>query len=108
MNRESEAALRAVANQFGATRDDLFRIAGSLDCSLVPFVGAFASECVSLLTGRTLDTYRHHIERIIRDLGDRRVDEVTLLDLERLAVDTRSTLSPATMRGTAMALRRAL
>lgn len=90
MNREAERALRAVAENFLATREDLERIAGSLDGSLVPTLGAFAPQAVALLTGRTLDTYRHHIRRLVAEFGDRRLDEVSLLDLERLAIQTRT------------------
>lgn len=89
MSPESEAALRAVAAQFAATREDLERIATTLQDSPVPALGAFVGEAKALLSGRTLDTYGHHIERLERELGDRRLDSISLLDLERLAVNVR-------------------
>lgn len=90
MNREAEEALRAVVASFAATQEDLQRIAGSLDRSSVPRVEDFARIAVGMLTGRTLRTYRHHIERLVADFGDRRLDEVSLLDLERGAVKVRT------------------
>lgn len=89
MNREAEAALRAVAAQFEATREDLERIAGTLSTSTVPTLGEFAGQVLELLSGRTLGTYRHHILRLVDEFGDRRLDEVQPLELERLAVRTR-------------------
>lgn len=89
MNAEAERALRAVATQFEATREDLERIALSLTLSPVPRVGSFAEEVKGLLVGRTFATYSRHLDRIIEDLGDLRLDEVTLLELERLAIDVR-------------------
>ena len=89
MNPEAERALLAVARQFEATRQDLERLALSFEASTVPTVGAFAREVKSLLVGRTLDTYRAHLDRLASALGDRRLDEVSLLTLEKLAVDVR-------------------
>ncbi len=89
MNREAEAALRAVAAQFEATREDLERIAGTLSASPVPTLAEFAGQVLDLLGGRTLDTYRHHILRLVDEFGHRRLDEVQPLELERLAVQTR-------------------
>lgn len=89
MTPETEAALRAVAAQFDATREDLERIATTLMNSPVPLLGDFAGEAERLLTGRTLDTYRHHIGRLVRELGDRRLDSISLLDLERIAIGVR-------------------
>lgn len=89
MNPESEAALRAVAEQFGASCGDLERIARTLGESAVPTIGDFAPSATALLTGRTATTYRHHIERLVRELGDQRLDRVSTLELEQLAVDTR-------------------
>jgi len=89
MNQESEAALRAVAAHFAATRQDLERIASSLSDSPVPLLGVFAAEARAVLTGRTLDTYRHHIDRLVRDFGTRHLDEITLLELEQVAVQVR-------------------
>jgi len=90
MNREAEQALRSLAATFAVKRDDLERIASSLDASTVPLVGDFAAEAAALLVGRTLDTYRHHIQRLIAELGHRRLDEVSLLDLERVAGKARA------------------
>lgn len=89
MTPEAEAALRAVAAQFEASREDLERIATTMADSPVPLLGNFAGEARALLIGRTLDTYRHHIDRLVRELGDRRLDEISLLDLDRLAVGVR-------------------
>lgn len=89
MTPEAEAALRAVAAQFEASREDLERIATTMADSPVPLLGNFADEARALLMGRTLDTYRHHIDRLVRELGDRRLDEISLLDLDRLAVGVR-------------------
>lgn len=90
MNREAEAALRTVAENFAATREDLERIASSLHASPVPLIRDFAPEAAGVLTGRTLDTYRHHFARLVKEFGERRLDEVTLLDLERAAVEVRA------------------
>lgn len=90
MNREAEQALRAVASNFAATREDLERIAVSLEVSQVPLLGDFAAEATRLLVGRTRDTYRHHIERLVAAIGDRRLDEISLLDLEHIAVEVRA------------------
>ena len=90
MNRDAEAALRAVAENFAATREDLERIASTLDASPVPLVRDFAAEAAAVLVGRTLDTYRHHITRLVDVFGDRRLDQVSLLDLERTAVEVRA------------------
>lgn len=90
MNTESEGALRAVATQLGASRTDLERIAASLDVSPVPHIADFAAEALDLLSGRTLHTYRHHIERLVSELGERRLDEVSVLDLERVALGARA------------------
>lgn len=90
MNRDVEQALRALAATFAVKRDDLERIASSLDASPTPLVGDFAAEAAALLVGRTLDTYRHHIQRLITELGHRRLDEVSLLDLERVAGKARA------------------
>ncbi len=90
MNQEAEQALRAVAANFAATREDLERIAASLDRSSVPLLGEFAHEATAVLVGRTFDTYRHHIESLADQLGDRRLDQITLLDLERAAVEARA------------------
>ena len=90
MNRESENALRAVAENFAATREDLERIARTLDASPVPTVADFAPLAARVLTGRTRDTYRHHIEWLVTEFGERRLDEVRLLDLERVAVEVRT------------------
>lgn len=89
MNRDAEDALRAIAERFSATREDLERIAETLGGSVMPSVADFAPLAAEVLTGRTLDTYRNHIERLIAEFGDRRLDEVSLLDLERVAVATR-------------------
>lgn len=89
MNRDSELALRAVAAQFGATREDLERIASSLGESPVPRLADFADEALQLLSGRTLQTYRHHIRRLVRELGDRRLNEISVFDLDRVAVEAR-------------------
>lgn len=89
MNGESEAALRAVAVQFGATQDDLERIARTLGTSPVPTLATFAPKAVELLTGRTADTYRHHIDRLVGALGDVPLDRIDPLDLERLAIAAR-------------------
>lgn len=90
MNPEAEIALRAVATNLAASREDLRRIADTLDRSAVPTLVDFAPRADELLTGRTRETYRHHIERLVRELGDRRLDEVTLLDLERVALGARA------------------
>lgn len=90
MNRDAEAALRAVAEHFAATREDLERIASSLGSSPVPLVRDFAPDTAGVLAGRTLATYRHHIARLVEEFGDRRLDEVNLLDLERAAVQVRA------------------
>lgn len=89
MTPEAEAALRAVASQFAATRTDLERIATTLQDSPVPLVGDFVGEVRSLLRGRTFDTYRHHLDRLARDFGNRRLDELSILDLERAAIAVR-------------------
>jgi len=89
VNRDAEAALRAVALNFEATRDDLERIAATLDRSTVPSVASFTGDVTALLVGRTLETYRVHLNRLVHEYGTRKLDEVTLLDLERLAVQTR-------------------
>lgn len=89
MNTEAERALRAVASQFGATREDLERLALSLERSPVPHVRSFAGEVKGLLTGRTLTAYSRHLDRLVEALGDRRLDEVTLFDLEHLAIEVR-------------------
>lgn len=90
MNRDAENALRAVAENFAATREDLERIARTLGASPVPTVADFAPLATRALTGRTLGTYRHHIERLVAEFGDRRLDEVRLLDLEHAAVEVRA------------------
>lgn len=90
MNIEGEHALRAVAQHLSASREDLQHIALTLETSPVPTVGAFAPLAVALLSGRTLETYRHHIDRLVAAFGDRRMDEVSLLDLERIAVEVRT------------------
>lgn len=90
MNREAEQALRAVADNFAATREDLERIARTMDVSPVPRLGEFAQLATGVLTGRTLETYRNHIERLVAEFGGRRLDEVSLLDLERAAVGVRA------------------
>lgn len=90
MNREAEAALRSVAANFAATREDLERIASSLDTSPVPLIGDFAAEASAVLVGRTADTYRHHIARLAKEFGDRRLDQVSLLDLERVGIQVRA------------------
>lgn len=90
MNREAEEALRSVAVGFSATRQDLERIASNLAESAVPTVRDFAVTAMELLDGRTFDTYRHHIERLVTALGDRRLDEISLLELERIAATARS------------------
>lgn len=81
--------MRAIAERFSATREDLQRIAETLGDSAVPTVAEFAPHSMQVLAGRTLDTYRHHVERLVTEFGDRRLDEVSLLDLERVAVATR-------------------
>jgi integrase len=53
-------------------------------------VREFAAEAAAVLVGRTRDTYRHHIARLVDAFGDRRLDEVSLLDLERTAVQVRA------------------
>lgn len=90
MNLEAEAALRAVAAHFAATQEDLQRIALTLEASPVPLLGSFVAEVLDLLTGRTLDTYRHHLERLVEKFGTRRLDEVTPLELEKTALDVRA------------------
>lgn len=89
MTPETEAALRAVATQFEASREDLERIASTLAESPVPLLGDFAAEASALLFGRTADTYRHHIARLVREFGDRRLDRIGLLELERAALRVR-------------------
>lgn len=89
MNPDAERALLAVARQFEATKEDMERVASSLEASTLPTIGDFAHEVQSLLVGRTLDTYRGHLNRLATALGDRRLDEVSLLTLEKLAVDVR-------------------
>lgn len=91
MNRESEEALRAVAMQFGATCEDLERIGRRLGASAVPTLASFAPEARRLLSGRTADTYGHHIDRLVAEFGDRRLDQITPLELERLALEARNT-----------------
>jgi integrase len=91
MNRDAEHALRAVAANLGATRQDLERIARSSSESRVPLLGDFAPVARRMLTGRTADTYRHHIDRLVDELGTRRLDEIGLLDLEQTAVEVRAT-----------------
>lgn len=83
------AATTTRAAQFEATREDLGRIAGTLSASPVPTLAGFAGQVLDLLGGRTLDTYRHHILRLVDEFGHRRLDEVQPLELERLAVQTR-------------------
>lgn len=56
---------------------------------MLPLLAEFAPVASRLLTGRTADTYRHHIDRLVAELGGRRLDEVTLLDLEQVAVVVR-------------------
>jgi len=58
VNREAEQALRAVAENFEATREDLERIATTLGESTVPRVEDFVPDAVALLQGRTLGTVR--------------------------------------------------
>lgn len=89
MKSESEHVLRTVAQNLGATREDLERIAMTLESSPVPTVGEFAPTTRALLGRRTQRTYRHHIDRLIADFGDRRLDEVSLFDLERVAQSVR-------------------
>ena len=79
-----------MAENFAATREDLERIASSLDVSPVPMIRDFAAEAAAVLVGRPADTYRHHIGRLVKEFGDRRLDQVTLLDLERLAIQVRA------------------
>jgi len=86
---EAEVALRAVACQLDADRDDLERIAATLSQSPVPLLGDFAPEASALLIGRTVGTYRYHIVRLVREFGDRRLDRIGLLDLEGAAVRVR-------------------
>jgi len=90
VNREAEQALRAVAENFAASREDLERIAKTLGASPVPTLGEFAPIATGLLTGRTLDTYRHHIDRLVAKFSDRRMDDVSLLELERAAIEVRA------------------
>lgn len=89
MNTDAERALRAVATQFGATREDLERLALSLERSPVPRVCSFAEEVKGLLLGRTLTAYSSHLDHLVDALGERRLDEVSLLDLEQLAIEVR-------------------
>lgn len=89
MNAETEAALRSVALSFAATRQDLERIAAALPASCVPTVPDFAAEVTGLLVGRTFSTYRHHLQRLAAEFSDRRLDEVSLLELDRVAVRVR-------------------
>ncbi|MGH9153948.1 MAG: tyrosine-type recombinase/integrase [Acidimicrobiales bacterium] len=89
MNVDAELTIRALASHLGATREDLARIARTLPESPVPTVAEFAPVAARLLTGRTADTYRHHIDRLVTELGARRLNDVTLLDLEQAAVDVR-------------------
>lgn len=107
MNREAEAALRTVAENFAATREDLERIASSLHASPVPLIRDFAPEAAGVLTGRTLDTYRHHFARLVKEFGERRLDEVTLLDLDAPPSRFGPTPSNAPRPGTVTARRRA-
>lgn len=90
MNAETEAALRSVAESFAATRQDLVRIAETLCESTIPMLPDFAAEVLELLVGRTFSTYRHHIRRLASEFSDRRLDEVSLLELDRVAVRVRS------------------
>jgi len=90
MKRDAEETIRALAAHLGATREDLDRIARTLPESAVPSLAEFAPVATRLLTGRTSDTYRHHIDRLVDGLGSRRLDDVTLLDLEQLAIDVRT------------------
>lgn len=89
MNREAEQALRAVAENFAASREDLQRIALTLDASPVPRLRDFAPLAAGVLTGRTLDTYRHHIDRLVSEFGERRLDAVSQFELERAAMEVR-------------------
>lgn len=90
MNRDAEQALRAVAANLGATREDLERIAHTASESRVPRLVDFAPLASRLLTGRTADTYRHHIDRLVDEFGTRRLDEIDLLDLEQTALEIRA------------------
>jgi hypothetical protein len=90
VNREAEDALRSVAAGFSATRQDLERIALSLGESSVPRLGDFAAIATSLLDGRTRETYQHHIDRLIHTFGERRLDDISLLELEQVAAAARA------------------
>lgn len=90
MNPDLEQVLRAVATQVGATREDLTRIAHTLGESRVPTVVEFVPVTRRLLKGRTADTYAPHLDRLADVFGDRRLDDITLLDLEQAAVDVRA------------------
>lgn len=90
MNTEAERALRAVADSFSATREDLQRIARTLDVTTVPTVAQFVPVTRALLSGRTLDTYGHHLDRLTVAFGPRRLDELSLLELEQVATDVRT------------------
>ena len=91
MSPEFEAALRAVAAQFAASREDLERIAATLERTSVPRVEEFLPQVRLMLTGRTLETYRHHLDTLIAAIGSKHLDEISLLDLEQLAVRVRQT-----------------
>lgn len=87
MRRETESALRAVALSFEATRADLERIAATFDEPPTPLLRDFTPIAMALLTGRTRETYGRHIDHLTTALGHRRLDEITLLDLERVATE---------------------
>lgn len=75
-----------MAVNVGATREDLERIAATLDSSPAPLLAHFAPTTLALLGRRKLRTYLHHIEHLVVEFGDRRLDDITLVDLERTAV----------------------
>lgn len=89
MQPDAERALRAVAVQLEATSEDLHVLADTLESSTVPLVADFVDDALQLLSGRTLETYRPQVTRLADLLGHKRLDDVTLLDLEAAAVAAR-------------------
>lgn len=84
LSPELERAARATLTSFGATRDDLLRIADSLGASAIPTIERFRPDVEAIVPSPSRKLYLAGFDRLQAALGKRRLDDVTLLDLEQV------------------------
>jgi site-specific recombinase XerC len=88
---DSTDALVVMAESLGLTPADLVAAAGRLATPDLPTIAEYHEQVIDACPEKSLPTYGVNFRRLVATHGDRRLNEITTADLERLRDDTIAT-----------------